>query len=279
MAPSSRTASLILAAGRGTRMKGYTGSKALLPLVPGESYYGGTQPFLLEILNNLPPGPKAVVVNHRKEDIIRTTKDFDLTYCEQPVLNGTGGALLSAQTFLKALTCEHVIITYGDVPLVTRPTFMRLIEDLKKNPMTVLGFRPDDKRKYGVLETDGSHVRKITEWEYWKEYPKEKQEALSICNSGIYGAKTQDLLHYLGILATRPHKVQKEINGKMTLVEEFFITDIVEYICNDGFPVGYIIGDEDEVMGIDDLSALKKAQKIFEGRYHSRTMASTCEIL
>ena len=65
------------------------------------------------------------------------------------------------------------------------------------------------------------------------------------------------------MLASKPHIVYKEINGKPTEVEEFFITDIVEYMCDDGLPVGYVIGDEDEVMGIDDLPAIKKAQELF----------------
>ena len=68
------TASLILAAGRGSRMKEFHGSKTLLPLIPRESPYKGDRPIILEILNNLPSGPKAVVVNHRKEDVINPRK-------------------------------------------------------------------------------------------------------------------------------------------------------------------------------------------------------------
>jgi bifunctional N-acetylglucosamine-1-phosphate-uridyltransferase/glucosamine-1-phosphate-acetyltransferase GlmU-like protein len=69
------------------------------------------------------------------------------------------------------------------------------------------------------------------------------------------------------VLASRPHKVQKEINGKLREVKEYFITDIVEYMHNDGLPVGFVISEnEDEVMGVDDLPALIKAQKIFKER-------------
>ncbi len=261
---TAKTASLILAAGRGSRMKEFDGSKTLLPLVPGKSYCEGSNPILLEILNNLPAGPKAVVVNHRKEDVMKATKDYDLTYCEQPVLNGTGGALLAARKFLEDQNCDHFIITMGDVPLVKSATYRKLVENLKHNNLTVLGFRPEDKKQYGVLETKGRKVFKIIEWKYWKTFPEDKQEALQVCNSGIYAAKKNDLLHYLSVLASRPHTVRKEINGKQTKVEEFFITDIVEYMCDDGLPVSFVMGDEDEVMGVDDLSAIKKAQALFQ---------------
>jgi len=262
---NAKTASLILAAGRGSRMKGFDGSKTLLPLVPGKSHFEGSDPILMEILNNLPSGPKAVVVNHRKEEVMKATRKYDLTYCEQPVLNGTGGALLAARKFLEAQECDHLIITMGDVPLVQSSTYRGLVKTLKSTSLAVLGFRPKQKKQYGVLEIKGGKVLKIIEWKYWKTYPKEKQEALQICNSGIYAARKDDLIHYLSVLASRPHMVHKEINGSPNEVEEFFITDIVEYMCDDGLPVGYVIGDENEVMGVDDLPAIKKAQELFAG--------------
>jgi bifunctional N-acetylglucosamine-1-phosphate-uridyltransferase/glucosamine-1-phosphate-acetyltransferase GlmU-like protein len=58
--------------------------------------------------------------------------------------------------------------------------------------------------------------------------------------------------------------VQKTVNGKPMEVEEYFLTDVVEYMHTDGLKVGYVVSlDEIEVMGIDDIHALKKAQKIF----------------
>lgn len=257
------TASLILAAGRGSRMKDFNGNKTLLPLIPGKSHYEGNTPILLEILNNLPNGPKAVVVNHKKEDVIRATQKYDITYCEQPVLNGTGGALLAAREFLETRECDHLIITMGDVPLVKSATYRGLIENLKNNTFTVLGFRPEDKKQYGVLEVEGDQVKKIIEWKYWETFSEKKQRELQICNSGIYAVRADKLLHYMSVLASRPHRVRKEIGGEMTEVEEFFITDIVEYMCNDDLPIGYVIGDEDEVMGVDDLAAITKAQELY----------------
>jgi len=246
-------------------MEGFEGNKTLLPLVPEKSPFEGKQPILLHILNSLPAGPRAVVVNHKKDDVIRATRPFGLAYYEQPLLNGTGGALLAAKGFLEDPQIDQLIITMGDVPFVRNLTYGNLVMGLKDSSMVVLGFRPSDKRQYGLLETDGYHVRKIIEWKYWRNYSKEKQELLSICNSGIYGARKKDLMQYLRILEKRSHTVLKERDGKMVQLEEFFITDLIELMNHDGLKVGYeIAGDEYEVMGIDDLPSLIKAQKIFK---------------
>ncbi len=263
MEPIGKAASIIMAAGRGSRMKGYDGAKTLLPLVAGDTPYSGSMPILLHIIENLPPGPKAVVVNHRKEDIIAATHHLDVTYLEQPVLNGTGGALLAARPFLEQEGYENLVITMGDVPFVKPGTYGSLLESLDHHPLMILGFKPQNKKQYGVLEIHGDRVRRIIEWKYWRDYPKQRQDSLSICNSGIYAAKRENLLESLSVLASKPHLVRKEINGVIRHQEEFFITDLVEYLPLN-HSVGYIVsGNEDEVMGIDDFSALLSAQEIY----------------
>jgi bifunctional UDP-N-acetylglucosamine pyrophosphorylase/glucosamine-1-phosphate N-acetyltransferase len=261
-----KTTSLILAAGRGSRMKGFEGNKTLLPLASGQSPLEGSHPILLHILSNLPHGPKAIVVNHKKEDVINATQSLGLTYCDQPLLNGTGGALLASRGFLEAEDQNQLIITMGDVPFVKDSTYLNLIKGLKYNSLVALGFRAADKKQYGVLEIDEKNVKRIIEWKYWRTYSKEEQKQFQICNSGIYSARKRDLIRYLRILKKNPHMVTKEVGGKMVEVEEFFITDLVELMGENGLKVGYIIAeDENEVMGVDDLSSLKKAQKKFKG--------------
>jgi bifunctional UDP-N-acetylglucosamine pyrophosphorylase/glucosamine-1-phosphate N-acetyltransferase len=254
-----------MAAGKGSRMKGFEGNKTLLPLVPEGSPFVGRRPILAHILESLPPGPKAVVVNHRKEDVIAATRSFGLTYCEQPVVNGTGGALLAAGEFLRDLDQTRLIVTMGDVPFVRPATYLRLLEGLAKTPLMVLGFRPPDKRQYGVLEIEGAAVRRITEWKYWRTYPPERQARLEVCNAGIYAARRADLLGYLPALEKRPHVVLKERNGTMVEVEEFFITDLVELMQRDGLGIGYSVARDGEVMGVDDLASLQRAQALFQG--------------
>jgi bifunctional UDP-N-acetylglucosamine pyrophosphorylase / glucosamine-1-phosphate N-acetyltransferase len=257
-------ASIIMAAGRGSRMKGFEGNKTLLPLVPAGTAFRGDRPILLHIVQSLPPGPKAVVVNHKKEEVMEATRSLGLSYCEQPALNGTGGALLAAGEFIQAVDCDGLIITMGDVPLVQKKTYFRLVESLQSQPLTVLGFRPADKRQYGVLDMDGTRVKRIVEWKYWSAFPKENQDRMEICNTGIYAARRKDLIPYLSVLRSKPHIVSKERDGRVVQIEEFFITDLVEFLDRDGKRVGCIVAeDEEEVMGVDDLSALRRAQEKF----------------
>ena len=264
MGKDTRAASLIFAAGRGSRMKGFDGNKTLLPLVPVQSPYQGTHPILLSILDSLPPGPKALVIHHRKEEVMAYTLSLGLTYCEQPVLNGTGGALLAATGFIERGLSDRLIITMGDVPFVKNATYLNLARALEFCHLVVLGFRPQDKRQYGVLEIDEDRVKSIIEWKYWKAYPEERQKTLKICNTGIYAVRTDDLIPYLKILERSAHKVLKEREGKMVEIEEFFVTDLVELMDQDGLKVGYVMADNEyEVMGIDDLPSLLRAQEIF----------------
>ena len=258
-------ATIIMAAGRGSRMKDYDGNKTLLPLVPGASIYDGRRPILLHLMKNLPAGPKAVIVNHCKADVIQLTGPMNVTHCEQPHLNGTGGAILAAMDFIRSQPCERVIITMGDVPFVEKETYANLVRALEGNDMVVLGFQPVDKKQYGVLELSSDRVQKITEWKYWKQYPEAVQNALTVCNSGIYSVSRSVLLKYLPILASRPQVVQKEIDGKMTTFEEFFITDLIEFMVADGKSVGCRLAvDEMETMGVDDPDALRKAQARYQ---------------
>jgi len=254
-----------MAAGRGSRMKNYKGNKTLLPLIAGDSPFFGNRPIIRHIIENLPAGSKTVVVNHQKEDVIRATNGMGLYFCEQPVLNGTGGALLAAKNFIRQSDCENIIITMGDVPFVKPGTYLRLVDRLSDIQMVILGFSPDDKKEYGILEIDGTLVSKITEWKYWKDYPSEKQDALSVCNSGIYAIKKTALFPYLTILSQRPQIVVKDVNGVSTRIKEFFITDLVEYMAADGLSIGYVmVEDETETMGVDDPNALLTAQRIYK---------------
>jgi len=264
MKRSTGIASIIMAAGRGSRMKGYGGNKTLLPLNANGSILEGTNPILLHILDNLPSGPKAIIVNHDRHSVMEMTAAFDPTYCFQPELNGTGGALLASRTFIENLDCDRLIITMGDVPMVKTDTYVELIGKLKDHAMVVLGFHPENRKQYGVLDCTNGNVNKIIEHKYWKHFPAEKQSELRICNSGIYAVRTREISAYLSVLAQKPHVVRKRIDDRPVEFKEYFITDLIELMANDGVPVGYEVAKhEHEVMGVDDIDALKKVQKLW----------------
>lgn len=263
-----QTVSIVMAAGKGSRMKDYDGNKTLLPLIPGDSPFCGERPFLVHILETLPEGPKALIVHHRESDVKAATARFSPVYCRQPTLNGTGGALLAAQDFIEGRTEDRVLITMGDVPFVHPETYRNLLAALDRYPMVALGFQPRDRKQYGVLEIDGDRVAKITEWKFWKDYPAEAQARLTVCNAGIYAARRETLVNYLPVLASRPQVVLKARDGRMVEIEEFFLTDLVEYLTADGLSVGWVsAADERETMGIDDPEALNSAQTHYRRHY------------
>lgn len=260
------TASVIFAAGKGTRMTGYAGNKTLLPLIPGKSLFEGDRPLISEVLDNLPPGPKGIVVNHCAEDVRAATEGPGIEYIHQPETNGTGGALLAARSFLEKTGAGNVIITMGDVPLIRHATYGMLLEKLQESDLALLAFTPRDPARYGMLEMDGDLVSRIVEWKYWSNpalFPPEKRGRLKYCNAGVYAVERKVLLEYMGKLERQPHEVVKLREGREVVIREYFLTDIVEMMHAAGLSARMVLVPEEEVSGVDTPDSLKQVQKNF----------------
>jgi bifunctional N-acetylglucosamine-1-phosphate-uridyltransferase/glucosamine-1-phosphate-acetyltransferase GlmU-like protein len=259
----STVASLVFAAGRGTRMKGYFGNKTLLPLIPAKSPYQGARPLIREVLDNLPAGPKGIVVNYDAEQVRRVTEGQGISFVYQPVTNGTGGALLAARSFLNSVDADRVIITMGDVPLIRSATYYRLLDLLGRFELTLLAFESKYRGQYGMIEMEGQQVTRIVEWKYWKDFPLERQSRLRYCNAGVYAAGKATLLSYLDQMEKRPHDVRKHQNGQWFAIKEYFLTDLAEMMNEDGLLVGMTPTLEEEVIGVDTLESLEAVQKLY----------------
>ncbi|MBC7357692.1 MAG: NTP transferase domain-containing protein [Desulfacinum sp.] len=263
-----QVASIVFAAGKGSRMKGYDGNKTLLPLLaPTATPYEGTRPLLMEVLDNLPPGPKAIVVHHRADDVRRATAALSCSYWFQPETNGTGGALLAARPFLESVDQDRMIITMGDVPLIRPETYGQLLDGLGKNHLAVLAFAPRDPAQYGKLEVEGPRVLRIVEWKYWsREQDPLRRARLRLCNAGVYAARRGPLLECLEELEKTPHTVEKERDGRWVTIQEYFLTDLVEIMNRRGYTVGYCPAEEEEVLGVDTPESLRRAQALYAQR-------------
>lgn len=259
----STVASLLFAAGRGTRMKGYFGNKTLLPLIPAKSPYQGARPLIREVLDNLPAGPRGIVVNYDAEQVRRATEGQGISFVYQPVSNGTGGALLAARSFLNSADADRVIVTMGDVPLIRSATYYRLLDLLGRFDLTLLAFESKDRGQYGMIEMEGQRVTRIVEWKYWKDFPLERQSRLRYCNAGVYAAGKTTLLRYLDQMEKRPHDVRKQQNGQWITIKEYFLTDLAEMMNEDGLLVGMTPTPEEEVVGVDTLESLEAVQKLY----------------
>lgn len=258
-----KIASVIFAAGKGSRMTGYGGNKTLLPLIPGRSRFDGTHPLIHEVLDNVPPGPRGIVVGHCADDIRKTAEAPDITFIAQPVANGTGGALLAAAGFIDSVDSDYVVITMGDVPLISSATYGKLLGMLQTCDMALLAFEPKQRAQYGMLEMEGEAVARIVEWKYWSQFPVERQEKLRYCNAGVYAAERKILLRYMENLENRPHEVRKERDGQWITIKEYFLTDLAEMMHEDGFIVGMAVAPENEVIGVDTPESLEMVQRIY----------------
>lgn len=263
-------ASIIFAAGKGTRMTGYGGNKTLLPLIPGESPYEGERPLITEVLNNLPDGPRAIVVNHMEDDVRATAAGPGVSFFRQPVTNGTGGALLATRPFLESTGADRIVITMGDVPLIRRATYERLLDLLSSCDLAVLGAECRDRAQYGMVEMEGARVTDVVEWKYWKDFPSERQNGLKYCNAGVYASWKSTLLAYMDRMALLPHKVRKLCNGEWVIISEYFLTDIAGMMNRDGLTVGMAAVSEDETIGVDSPESLEIVQREYAKMKGSR---------
>ncbi|MET0309325.1 MAG: bifunctional UDP-N-acetylglucosamine diphosphorylase/glucosamine-1-phosphate N-acetyltransferase GlmU [Sphingomonas sp.] len=230
-------AAIILAAGKGTRMKSDT-HKVLHPIAG--------RPMLLHLIDSvkaLGAEREVVVVGAGREQVEAAVHPLGVETAEQAEQLGTGHAVRMAERALAGFQGD-VLILYGDVPLVSTATMRRMLDALhsKGDPsVVVLGFRPADPGAYGrVIMGAGGRVDRIVEFK--DASPAERAETL--CNSGLMAARAADLFRLLGQLRNE------------NAAGEYYLTDIVELAARDGsFSVG-IEADPIEVAGVNSRGEL-----------------------
>ena len=110
---------------------------------------------------------------------------------------GTGHAVQQAEQALAGFDGD-VLILYGDVPFVRTETMRAMIERLHAPDapaVVVLGFEPEDPLQYGrVLAHDDGRIAMMVEY----KDADEEQRACRLCNSGLMAVKSADLFDLLG---------------------------------------------------------------------------------
>lgn len=199
---------IVLAAGKGTRMKSDL-HKVLHPL--------GGRPMLLHLLHSaasLQPQRTVVVTGAGREQVDAALAATGATTAVQSEQLGTGHAVRQADAALAGFEGD-VLILYGDVPLVTAATMRRMLDRLHADdvPATVvLGFRPADPAAYGriIATADGTIERMV---EYNDASPEER--AVTLCNSGLMAARSDELFALLARV------------GNANAAGEYYLPDIV----------------------------------------------------
>ncbi|WP_044560321.1 NTP transferase domain-containing protein, partial [Azospirillum sp. B4] len=173
---STALACIVLAAGKGTRMKSDL-PKVLHPIA--------NEPMVAHVLRAaaaLNPERVIVVVGPGQESVAKAVAPHATVL--QPNQLGTADAVKAARAGLGDFDGD-VLVLFGDTPLVRPETLSLLVEARRGagNPaVAVLGMRPDDPKAYGrlVQDADGGLIRIV---EYLDATPEER--AIGLCNAGL----------------------------------------------------------------------------------------------
>ena len=252
---STPIAAVILAAGKGTRMKSAL-PKVLHP-VAGVPMVGHVVKLALDV----GAAPIALVTAQGMDAVVEVGREIagEVDVAIQKEQLGTAHAVLAARPVLGELD-GILLVLYGDTPLITQSSIEAAIEALKADPkcaVAVLGFMPDEPGAYGrlVLADDGT-IEKIVEA---KDATEEELE-IPLCNSGVMALR--------GSLAWKLLSQIKNDNAK----KEYYLTDIVALARESGFISVAVEGDADEVLGVNSRNELAVAEAIFQYRARQKFM-------
>lgn len=248
----SPLAVVILAAGKGTRMKSDL-HKVLHPIAG--------RPMLEHLLDSaaqLSPQRQVVVAGHGREQLEAALAGRATIALQEPQL-GTGHAVLQAKAALDGFEGD-VLILYGDVPFVRADTMRAMLQRLhgdERPPIVVLGFEPDDALQYGrVIAEDDRIVQMV---EHKDATPEQRQ--VRLCNSGLMAVRSADLVPLL------------ERVGNDNAQGEYYLTDIVNIANTDGRYCAVVVTDDaDEVAGINSRGELAEAEARWQAKRRAEAM-------
>ncbi len=250
-AKSPATAAIILAAGKGTRMKSTL--PKVMHRIAGRSMVG----HLLDNLAPLGAAPKVVVVAPGMSQVAAEVSPLPTAVQNEQL--GTGHAVGCAREALPSFD-GTVLVLYGDSPFISTATLQALVArraSADKPAVVVLGMRPQDPAKYGRLILDKSGMLdRIVEW---KE-ATEAERAVTLCNSGVMAIDGKALWSLIDRVDNK--------NAK----GEYYLTDIVELARRDGRVCAVVEAPEAELMGVNSRAELAIAEALFQDLRRARAM-------
>ena len=246
-------AAIILAAGKGTRMKSDR-HKVLHPIA-GRAMLD----HLMASVEELGPERLAVVVGAGRDQIEAAVGARAATCLQEPQL-GTGHAVAQAEGALAGFAGD-VLVLYGDVPFVKTATMRAMLERLHgadSPAAVVLGFEPADPLAYGrVIADDDGRIIKMVEY----KDADEGERATRLCNSGLVAARAADLFALLARV------------GNDNAQGEYYLPDIVNIAIADGRTCAVIVAETpDEVAGINSRAELAAAESRWQAVRRNRAM-------
>jgi bifunctional UDP-N-acetylglucosamine pyrophosphorylase/glucosamine-1-phosphate N-acetyltransferase len=247
-------AAVILAAGKGTRMKSNL-HKVLHPIAGRPMLE-----HLLATVAGLGAARTVVVVGAGREQVEPLVARHGGDVVVQDPQLGTAHAVQQAQGALEGFEGD-ILILYGDAPLVGAATMQRMLDRLAADDApaaVVVGFRPADTLKYGrVIADEAGIILKMVE----HKDATEEERRVDLCNSGLMAARAADLWPLLSGV------------DNDNAAGEYYLPDIVMLAAAVGRVSAVIETDPDEVAGVNSRGELAVLESLWQQRRRAELMA------
>lgn len=263
-------AALVLAAGKGTRMRSRL-PKVLHPLAgrPLLEHVLAAIEGLSAISEAAAPGEASddpvpiVVVVSRDAAPIRAAFGGRCYFAAQTEQLGTADAVLAARATLTSLSPapSHVLIVPGDGPLLTTQTLRALLAAARQSssPLVILTAQTPDPTGYGrVVRDERGRVSAVIE----EKNASAQQRAITEINTSLYCVSAAWLWEHL------PQVQRNPVSG------EYYLVDLVEMAARQGYDVPTVSAPLEEVMGVNDRVQLAQAEGLMRQRILEQLMLS-----
>ncbi len=242
-------ASIILAAGKGSRMKSD---------LPKVMHCIGSAPMIDHVLKSTAEAGAArniVVVGFGGEKVAKHVENRAETV-EQTELNGTGGAALVARAALTGFEGDGIVL-YGDGPFVRPETIQAVLAKRAAGfDVVAVAFAPPDPSGYGRMLLNGDDLEGIVEHKDCDA----AQLKISLCNLGVIAAKADLLFELLSQVSN------DNANG------EYYLTDVIKLARAAGKRCGVVICEAEEATSVNSRAQLAEAEAVFQARARAAAM-------
>jgi len=253
-----KTYALVLAAGKGTRMRTEM-PKCAYPILK--------KPMIEYIVENIEKSnidETVVVVGHKRE-VLQDILQDRVSYAYQEEQLGTGHAVLSAESIL-AHKEGITFILPGDMPLIDYVLINKILSAHQEmgNDLTVVSMMMDYPKSYGrIVRDEYNSILRIVEENDCNEYQKQIKEV----NTGIYVVNNKILFNSLKKIKKNERK------------NEYYLTDIVELMHTDYKVNSFIVRHPHVTMGVNDLYGISIAEKYLRESINKNHMLSGVSII
>jgi bifunctional UDP-N-acetylglucosamine pyrophosphorylase/glucosamine-1-phosphate N-acetyltransferase len=243
-------AGIILAAGQGTRMKSIR--PKVMHAVAGLPMLG----HVILAMRGAGVNRIVVVTSADAEEARTLAAKMGAQSVVQDRQLGTGHAAGCAAPALKDFS-GAVIVSYGDMPLLTSATFEASFKAQERPGMALVAFHSKNPAAYGrvVLDRIGL-LERIVEF----KDASDKERAIDLCNAGILAADCMSFMRWASKL---------ENNNKQG---EYYLTDVPLLAKVEGVRCAVVEADEAQMMGVNSRAELAAAEAAMQARLRARAL-------